>query len=99
MRDGVDRGLAELRRDLVEALLALLQVVLEDVADRRHDGARVLQERLGDGGAAPAAAEQAEADGRVGLRAEDVLGFRMVKPAVAAAATPTNSRRPTLVSL
>ncbi len=28
-----------------------------------------------------------------------VLGFRMVKPAVAAAATPTNSRRPTLVSL
>ncbi len=26
-----------------------------------------------------------------------VLGFRMVKPAVAAAAMPTNSRRPTLV--
>ena len=44
--------------------------------------------------AAAAAAEQAEPHGGVGLGAKTILGFRIVMPAAAAAA-PTNSRRPT----
>ncbi len=93
----VDRGLPELRGHLVEPLLARLQVVLEHVPDRRQDGARVLQERAHDVAAPPPAAEQAEPDGRVGLRAPDEARLQD-RDAGGGRATPTNSRRPTRVS-
>ena len=67
---GVDRGLAELGRDLVEALLAGFELVRERVADRREHGVRVLQERAHHAAAAAAAAEQPQAHGRVRLAAE-----------------------------
>ncbi len=68
---GGDRGLAGGGRRLVEPLLPGLEVVGEEVRDRGDDGARVLDEAARDAEPAPPAAEQAEADGRVRLRAED----------------------------
>jgi hypothetical protein len=65
-----ERGLAELRRLLVEPRLPLLELVGERVADRRQHRARVLDEGGGHAAAAPAAAEQPEAHGRVRLAAE-----------------------------
>jgi len=67
---GLDCRLAKLPRHLVERLLAVRQVVLEDVADGGDHGAGVLEERAGHAQAATAAPQQAQADGRVRLAAE-----------------------------
>ena len=56
-------------------LLAGGEFVGKDVGERGDAGGGVLRERGGDRGAATAAAEQAEADGGVGLIAEG--GFRL----------------------
>ena len=55
---------------LVEVLFAGSELVGEDVGQRDDVGGSVLREGGGDSGAAVAAAEQAEADGGVGLIAE-----------------------------
>ena len=78
---GIDEGLAELLRERAELSRrssSMLSWKMSPIAVTTR--ARVLQERRGDGGAATAAAEQAEADGRVGLRAEDGAGFQDREP-------------------
>ena len=67
---GVDGGLAELRGDRVQLLLARVQVVREHVPDRREHGARVLEEGAHHVAAPSPAAEEAEPDRRVRLGAE-----------------------------
>jgi hypothetical protein len=56
-------------------LLAEGELVGKDVGDRGDAGGRVLREGSGDGGAAVAAAEQAEAHDGVGLIAEGGFGL------------------------
>ena len=69
----VDRRFVELGGDLVEPFLGLDRLALEDVAEAGDDDASVLDEGRGHTRAPTAAAEEAQAHGRVPLRAPDQL--------------------------
>ena len=72
---GIDAGMAFLGGDAVKVLLAFIELVAEQVAQRHIAGVRVLRHHRGHVRAPPAAAQQAQAQRRVGRRATHRLGL------------------------